>query len=125
MGIPRNRDYNGALQAGVSYVQRIIENGRRKSAARGYLHPAMSRKNLTVRTNAHATSIVLEGKRAGGVRYRKRGRDGAPGEGRAAKEVILSGGAVNSPQLLQVSGIGPTPLLQSLGIEVRHALACL
>jgi choline dehydrogenase len=123
MGIPRNQDYNGALQAGVSYVQRIIENGRRKSAAGGYLHPAMSRKNLTVRTNTHATSIVLEGKRAVGVRYRKGGRDGAPGEVRATREVILSGGAVNSPQLLQVSGIGPTPLLQSLGIEVRHALA--
>ena len=62
MGIPRNRDYNGTMQAGVSYVQRVIQNGRRKSAARGYLHPAMSRKNLTVRTHAHATGIVLDGK---------------------------------------------------------------
>jgi choline dehydrogenase len=122
MGIPRNQDYNGALQAGVSYVQRIIQNGRRQSAARGYLHPAMKRRNLTVRTNAHVTEIVLAGKRAVGVRYRKGGRDGASVEVRAAKEVILSGGAVNSPQLLQVSGIGPAPLLQSLGIEVRHAL---
>jgi choline dehydrogenase len=122
MGIPRNRDYNGTMQAGVSYVQRVIQNGRRASAARGYLHPAMSRKNLTVRTHAHATEIVFDGKRAVGVRYRKGGRDGAPMEVRAAKEVILSGGTVNSPQLLQVSGIGPAPLLQSLGIEVRHAL---
>jgi len=122
MGIPRNQDYNGALQAGVSYVQRIIQNGRRQSAARGYLHPAMKRRNLTVRTNAHVTEIVLVGKRAVGVRYRKGGRDGASVEVRAAKEVILSGGAVNSPQLLQVSGIGPAPLLQSLGIAVRHAL---
>src|SRR5216684_4767708 len=122
MGIPRNQDYNGALQAGVSYVQRIIQNGRRQSAARGYLHPAMKRRNLTVRTNAHVTEIVLVGKRAVGVRYRKGGRDGASVEVRAAKEVILSSGAVNSPQLLQVSGIGPAPLLQSLGIEVRHAL---
>jgi len=122
MGIPRNQDYNGALQAGVSYVQRIIQNGRRQSAARGYLHPAMKRRNLTVRTNAHVTEIVLVGKRAVGVRYRKGGRDGPSVEVRAAKEVILSGGAVNSPQLLQVSGIGPAPLLQSLGIEVRHAL---
>jgi choline dehydrogenase len=64
MGIPRNRDYNGTMQAGVSYVQRIIQNGRRTSAARGYLHPAMKRKNLPVRTHAHATEIVLEGKRA-------------------------------------------------------------
>lgn len=123
MGIPRNRDYNGTMQAGVSYVQRIIQNGRRTSAARGYLHPAMKRKNLTVRTHAHATEIVLEGKRAVGVRYRKGGRDGTAVEVRANKEVILSGGAVNSPQLLQVSGIGPAPLLQSLGIEVKHALA--
>jgi choline dehydrogenase len=123
MGIPRNRDYNGTMQAGVSYVQRVIQNGRRKSAARGYLHPAMSRKNLTVRTHAHATGIVLDGKRAVGIRYRKGGRDGAPMEVRAAREVILSGGTVNSPQLLQISGIGPAPLLQSLGIEVRHALA--
>ncbi|MFO1081482.1 MAG: GMC family oxidoreductase N-terminal domain-containing protein [Reyranellaceae bacterium] len=123
MGIPRNKDYNGAQQAGVSYVQRIIQNGRRRSAARGYLHPVMNRPNLTVRTKAHATQIVLEGKRAVGVRYNRGGRGGSPVEVRARREVILSGGAVNSPQLLQVSGIGPAPLLQSLGIEVRHALA--
>jgi choline dehydrogenase len=123
MGIPRNQDYNGAEQAGVSYVQRIIEHGRRKSAAGGYLHPAMKRKNLTVHTHAHACEIMLDGKRVVGVRYRKGGRNGAPMEVRAAKEVILSGGAVNSPQLLQVSGIGPAPLLKSLGIEVKHALA--
>jgi choline dehydrogenase len=123
LGIPRNRDYNGTQQAGVSYVQRIIRNGRRISAARGYLHPAMKRPNLTVRTHAHATEIVLEGKRAVGVRYRKGGRGGKPMEVRARRELILSGGAVNSPQLLQVSGIGPAPLLGSLGIEVKHALA--
>ena len=85
LGIPRNRDYNGAQQAGVSYVQRIIQNGRRVSAARGYLHPAMKRPNLTVRTNAQATAIVLEGKRAVGVRYRKGGRNGTPMEVRAAQ----------------------------------------
>ena len=92
------------------------------SAARGYLHPAMGRANLTVRTNAHASEILLEGKRAVGVRYRKGGRNGTPTEVRAAKEVILCGGTVNSPQLLQVSGIGPAPLLQQHGITVRHAL---
>ncbi|MBS0222229.1 MAG: GMC family oxidoreductase N-terminal domain-containing protein [Proteobacteria bacterium] len=123
MGIPRNRDYNGTQQAGVSYVQRIIRNGRRVSAARGYLHPAMKRPNLTVRTHAHATSLLLEGKKAVGVRYRKGGRNGPQVEVRARREVILSGGAVNSPQLLQLSGIGPAPLLQSLGIPVQHALA--
>jgi choline dehydrogenase len=123
MGIPRNRDYNGAQQAGVSYVQRIIQNGRRVSAARGYLHPAMRRRNLTVRTHAHATNLVFDGKRAVGVRYLKGGRHGTPVEVRAAKEVILAGGAVNTPQLLQISGIGPAPLLQSLGIAVKHELA--
>lgn len=122
MGIPRNRDYNGTMQAGVSYVQRVIRNGRRVSAARAFLHPAMKRPNLTVRTHAQATEIVLEGKRATGVRYRKGGRNGRPMEVRANKEVILCGGTVNSPQLLQVSGIGPASLLQSLGIAVKHAL---
>jgi choline dehydrogenase len=123
MGIPRNRDYNGAQQAGVSYVQRIIQNGRRVSAARGYLHPAMKRRNLTVRTHAHATNLVFDGKRAVGVHYLKGGRNGTPIEVRAAKEVILAGGAVNTPQLLQISGVGPAPLLQSLGIAVKHDLA--
>jgi choline dehydrogenase len=122
LGIPRNRDYNGAQQAGVSYVQRIVQNGRRVSAARGYLKPAMKRSNLTVRTHAHATSIVLEGKRAVGIRYNKGGRNGTPMEVRAAKEVILCGGAVNSPQLLQVSGVGPAKLLGELGIAVKHEL---
>jgi choline dehydrogenase len=122
MGIPRNRDYNGTMQAGVSYVQRIIRNGRRVSAARGYLRPAMKRPNLTVRTHAQATEIVLEGKRAVGVCYRKGGRSGTPMEVRANKEVILCGGTVNSPQLLQVSGVGPATLLQSLGVAVKHEL---
>jgi choline dehydrogenase len=122
-GIPRNRDYNGTMQAGVSYVQRIVEKGRRVSAARAFLKPAMKRSNLTVRTNAHATEIVLEGKRAVGVRYLRGGRGGAPMEVRARKELILSGGTVNSPQLLQLSGIGPEPLLKSLGIPVKHAIA--
>jgi choline dehydrogenase len=122
MGIPRNLDYNGTRQAGVSYVQRIVQNGLRRSAARGYLHPAMKRPNLKVLTNAHATAIVLDGKRAVGVRYAKGGRNGTPMEVRARKEVILSGGTVNSPQLLQVSGIGPAALLKPLGIDVKHDL---
>ena len=82
----------------------------------------MKRSNLTVRTHAHATAIVLEGKRAVGIRYSKGGRDGAPMEVRARKEVILCGGAVNCPQLLQVSGIGPASLLGQLGIAVKHEL---
>ncbi len=123
LGIPRNRDYNGTQQAGVSYVQRIVQDGRRVSAARGYLKPAMKRSNLAVRTHPHATSIVFEGKRAVGIRYLKGGRNGAPMEVRAAREVILCGGAVNSPQLMQISGIGPAALLGELGIPVKHELA--
>jgi choline dehydrogenase len=122
LGIPRNPDYNGVQQAGVSYVQRLIRGGRRVSAARGFLRPAMKRPNLTVRTHAHATAVVLDGKRATGVRYRRGGRNGALVEVCARREVILCGGTVNSPQLLQLSGIGPMPLLQSLGIAVQHEL---
>jgi choline dehydrogenase len=123
LGIPRNPDYNGKIQEGVAYAQRTILNGRRMSAARAFLHPAMSRKNLNVRTGAHVTGLVLEGKRAVGVAYRKGGRDGAAVEVRARREVILAGGTYNSPQLLQLSGIGPTKLLREKGIEVRHELA--
>jgi len=123
LGIPRNPDYNGATQEGVAYAQRTIHNGRRVSAATAFLRPARSRPNLTVRTHAHATGIVLDGRRAVGVRLTRGGHGGAPEEVRARREVILSGGTYNSPQLLQLSGIGPAPLLQSLGIPVRHALA--
>ena len=121
-GIPRNPDYNGATQEGVSYVQRTTYNGRRESTAVAYLHPAMKRPNLRVITKAHATDILFEGKRAVGIRYRHGGRNGTDKDVRAAREVILSGGAYNSPQLLQLSGIGPADLLQSHGIAVRHAL---
>ena len=123
LGIPRNTDYNGARQEGVSYAQRTIHNRRRVSTARAYLNPAKSRPNLNVRTNAHATRIVLDGKRAVGVTYAKGGRGGAEIEVRANREVILSGGTINSPQLLHLSGIGPQGLLQGLGINVTHALA--
>ncbi len=122
LGIPRNPDYNGAIQEGVSYAQRTIKNGLRVSAATAFLHPAMKRPNVHVRTHAHATNIIFEGKRAVGVRYIKGGKGGTPVEVRANKEVILSGGTYNSPQLLQLSGVGSPELLQSLGIEVRHAL---
>ncbi|HET7887845.1 MAG TPA: GMC family oxidoreductase N-terminal domain-containing protein [Bradyrhizobium sp.] len=122
LGIPRNPDYNGAIQEGVSYAQRTIKNGLRVSAATAFLHPAIKRGNIDVRTHAHVTEIVFEGKRAVGVRYRRGGRNGTLHEVRAAREVILSGGAYNSPQLLQLSGVGSPELLQSHGIEVRHAL---
>lgn len=121
-GIPRNPDYNGRVQEGIAYAQRTIYKGRRVSASRMFLHPAMKRNNLHVRTRAHAIGIVLDGKRAVGVRYKIGGPGGPTHEVRARREVILSGGTYNSPQLLQLSGIGPQPLLASLGIEVKHAL---
>ncbi|MGE0523053.1 MAG: GMC family oxidoreductase [Variibacter sp.] len=122
LGIPRNPDYNGVTQEGINYAQRTIHGGRRMSTARAFLRPAMKRSNLSVRTHAHVTGLILENGRAVGVRYRKGGRDGVPTEIRATKEVILSGGSFNSPQLLQLSGIGPASLLQSHGIAVQHDL---
>jgi choline dehydrogenase len=122
LGIPHNPDYNGAIQEGVSYAQRTISNGRRVSAATAFLHPSRKRDNVHVKTHAHATEIIFEGKRAVGVRYTNGGRGGVPLEVRANKEVILAGGTYNSPQLLQLSGVGSPELLQSFGIQVRHAL---
>src|SRR5438046_3392925 len=122
LGIPKNPDYNGAIQEGVAYCQPTIERGLRMSAAKAFLHPARKRGNVDVRTHAHVTNIIFEGKRAVGVRYLKGGKGGVPVEVRANKEVILAGGTYNSPQVLQLSGVGPPDLLRSLGIEVHHAL---
>ncbi|MDA9521819.1 choline dehydrogenase [Bradyrhizobium sp. CCBAU 11434] len=122
LGIPRNPDYNGAKQEGVSYCQRTIDKGLRVSGSTAFLKPAMKRPNVHVHTHAHATEIIFEGKRAVGVRYTRGGRGGTPVEVRANKEVILSGGTYNSPQLLQLSGIGSPDLLNAHGIQVRHAL---
>jgi choline dehydrogenase len=118
-GIPLNPDYNGACQEGVAYYQRTIRNGRRHSAAGAYLRPARGRPNLRILTHALATRLLLDGRRAVGVAYR---RGGAIQEVRARREVILAGGAINSPQLLQISGIGPGPLLRELGVPVLHEL---
>jgi len=119
MGIPLNPDYNGASQEGVGYFQRALFNGRRVSAARAFLHPAKSRQTLEVRTKAHVQRILFEGKRAVGIAYKRGGQEV---EIRARKEIILSGGAVNSPQMLQISGVGPAKLLQELGVPVVHDL---
>src|SRR6056297_790788 len=119
MGIPRNPDYNGESQDGVGYFQRAIYKGRRMSAARAFLHPAMSRQNLSVKTEAHATRILLEGRRAVGIEY---DQDGTRNTVKARREVILSGGVVASPQLLQISGIGDPEHLKRIGVPVRHAL---
>ncbi len=123
LGIPRNPDYNGATQEGVGYFQRAIYKGRRVSAARGFLHPAAKRTGrIDIRTHAHATRILFEGARATGVAYAKGGAGGPEVEVGAGKEVILCGGAVNSPQLLQLSGIGDPEHLKSIGVDVRIAL---
>jgi choline dehydrogenase len=123
LGIPRNPDYNGARQEGISYVQRTAYHRRRVSTATAFLNPAKSRPNLTIHTNALATRLLLDGRRAVGMAYAKGGPGGPAVEVRADREVILSGGAINSPQLLQLSGIGPADLLRSLGIDVVHDLA--
>lgn len=119
-GVPRNDDFNGASQEGVGYFQLFTRAGWRCSTAVGYLRPAMKRPNLRVETHALASAVLLEGGRAVGVRYERHGRTL---EARAAREVILSAGALQSPQLLQLSGIGEPRLLESMGIPVANALA--
>ncbi len=114
-GLPLNPDFNGADQEGVGVYQITTRNGRRMSAARAFLHRAMRRPNLRVELHALAARLVLEGRRVVGVAYRQNGREHLV---RAGREVIVAGGSVNSPQLLQLSGIGPGPLLGSLGIPV-------
>ena len=119
-GIPRSADINGAEQEGVTYYQLTVKNGQRCSAAVAYLHPVMMRANLRVETGALTTRVLFEGERAVGVEYRQ---GGELKTARAAAEVILAGGAVNSPQLLQLSGVGPAGLLREHGIEVLADLA--
>ena len=114
-GQPANDDFNGAQQDGVGFYQVTQQGGRRWSAADAYLHPAASRPNLTIATDALATGIEIEGGRAVGVRYLRRGVEEVAW---AEAEVILCGGAVNSPQLLMLSGIGPADDLRELGIPV-------
>jgi choline dehydrogenase len=114
-GIPENSDFNGASQEGAGFFQTTTRNGRRASTAVAYLRPAKARKNLHVETSALAQRIRFEGRRAVVVEYSK---DGAPRTARARKEILVSSGAYNSPQLLQLSGIGPADLLQKHGINV-------
>ena len=112
VGLAFNADYNGATQEGVGPYQLTVRNGRRNSAARAFLRPAMRRANVEVRTRAHVTRILFEGRRAVGVAYTRGGRTVEV----RAREVILSGGAVNSPQLLMLSGVGPAEHLRGMGI---------
>ena len=113
-GLKFTPDFNGESQEGVGLYQYTIKNGIRNSAARAFLKPAMKRKNLLVETHAQATKILFEGTRAVGVAYVQRGMK-LDAKGR---EIILAGGAINSPQLLQLSGIGPGALLQSMNIPL-------
>ena len=119
VGIPYNSDYNGEHQEGIAMSQATIANGRRMSTAHCYIDPIRKRRNLRIETNASTDALLLEGKRCMGVRYRV--GDSAR-EARATREVVVSAGAVNSPQLLELSGIGQADRLRGLGIEVRHAL---
>jgi choline dehydrogenase len=119
LGVPRTGDFNAGRQEGVGYYQLFTRRGWRCSSSVGYLRPARSRANLEVRTGAQATRVVMEGRRAAGVEYRQ---GGELRQARARREVILSAGAIQSPQLLQLSGIGPPGLLQRLGIPVIAGL---
>ena len=119
LGFPFNADLNGVRQDGVGPYQITAKDGRRMSSARAFLRPAMRRANLRVLTGAQATGIRFDGTRATGVAYRHRG---AVVEAAASREVIVSAGAISSPQLLHLSGIGPAALLRDAGIPVRHDL---
>jgi choline dehydrogenase len=117
-GYPLTKDVNGYQQEGFAPFDRNLHRGRRLSAARAYLHPVRNRPNLTVKTRAFTTRILFEGTRAVGVEYVQGGRTKQV----RATEVILCGGAINSPQLLQLSGVGNAAELQQLGIDVVHDL---
>jgi choline dehydrogenase len=115
LGYPSNPDFNGATQDGVGYHQTTTTNGKRCSTAKGYLHPVMDRPNLRVITGALAQRITFAGRRATGVDFTQ---DNLPFTVRVRREVILCGGAINSPQLLLLSGVGPQAQLAAHGIEV-------
>ena len=120
LGYPRNHDYNGATQEGFGYYQVTQKNGLRFSAKKAYLQPARKRPNLRIITHAHVTKISLTGKRADRVHYNRHGKSHYL---RAGREVILSAGAIQSPQILELSGIGAPDHLRRHGIEVRHELS--
>ena len=116
-GLKSNPDLNGATQEGVGHFQLTVKNGQRNSASRAFLRPALKRKNLTVLSNALVTRIVFQGKRAVGVEYLQ---GGIAKQAVAKAEVIVAAGAINTPQLLQLSGIGDGAHLQGLGITPVH-----
>jgi choline dehydrogenase len=119
VGIRHNPDYNGATQDGIAMSQATISSGRRVSTAHCYLDPIRTRANLRIESDALAEKLLLDGNRCIGVRYSVHG---TPHEARAAREVIVSAGTINSPQLLELSGIGQPERLRNLGIDVGQAL---
>ena len=122
LGIPINNDYNGAVQEGISYVQRTTYKRRRVSTAKAFLNPAKSRPNLEIKTNTLVCRVVVENKKALGVELKGKGNQSNKNYISANREVIISAGAINSPHLLQLSGIGSSELLKSIGVEVIHEL---
>ena len=120
MGIPRIPDYNSGTQFGTGYFQRYIHRGKRVSAAKAFLRPALRRRSTDLRTRVQVVAVMLEEGRAVGVRFRD--GDGREKTVLAKKEVILSAGAVNSPKLLQLSGIGPPELLRDIGITSKNPI---
>ncbi|MEO3470227.1 GMC family oxidoreductase N-terminal domain-containing protein [Roseomonas sp. CAU 1739] len=120
VGIPHNPDYNGARQDGIAMSQATIASRRRMSTAHCYLDPIRRRANLRIETGALAEALLFDGRRCTGIRYTA---SGALREARAGREVIVCGGSINSPQLLELSGIGQPDRLTALGIDMRHALA--
>ncbi|MBU2533474.1 MAG: GMC family oxidoreductase N-terminal domain-containing protein, partial [Alphaproteobacteria bacterium] len=119
VGIPAATDYNGASQEGIAMSQATIADGRRQSTAHCYLEPIRKRANLKIVTGALAEGLILDGRRCTGVRYRL---GDTVHSAQAGAEVVVSGGSINSPQLLELSGIGQPERLRGLGIDVRHAL---
>lgn len=117
-GYPFNPDFNGETPEGVGLYQNTAKGGRRMSAARAFLHPARGRANLRVVKHAHATRLLFDGQKVSGIEYKHRG---AFVSAYAGRQVILSAGSINTPQVLQVSGIGDPETLKPLGIECRHA----
>ena len=122
IGIPHNPDYNGKTQEGIAYAQRSVHKGQRVSPARAFLHPAMTRPNVEVMTNTHTQKIIIKNKRAMGVQIKRGGPSGSIELITANKEVILCAGAIASPQLLQLSGIGAPAHLQDIAVSVAHEL---
>ena len=123
LGIPRNPDYNGEFQDGAGYFQRTIHKGLRVSSARAFLGSARKKPGVEIRTHTQATAILFEGKRATGVRCEKGGHSGKRFIIRARREVIVSAGTINTPKLLQISGVGSASLLKDLNVPMVRELS--